>query len=92
MAKKQKEEERHIDASKQREEWYIVEKQVSREEVSYREQDELCGELAIEIACGTYWLAVPSTSGIILFRLMRAIIWQLVDHGSVILSEVRLRQ
>ena len=76
MAKKQKEEERHIDASKQREEWYIVEKQVSREEVSYHKQDELCGELAIEITCGTYWLAVPSTSGItcILFRLMRAII------------------
>ena len=92
MAKKQKEEERHIDASKQREEWYIVEKQVSREEVSYRKQDELCGELAIEITGGTYWLAVPSTSGIILFRLLRAIIQQLVDHGSVILSEVRLRQ
>lgn len=33
VAKKQKEEERHIDASKQREEWYIVEKEVSREEV-----------------------------------------------------------
>ena len=74
MAKKQKEEERHIDASKQREEWYIVEKQVSREEVSYCKQDELCGELAIEITCGTYWLVVLSTSGIILFRLMRATI------------------
>ena len=33
VAKLQKQQEKLIDASKQREEWYIIEKEVSREEV-----------------------------------------------------------
>lgn len=34
VARLQKQQEKFIDASKQREEWYIIEKEVSREEVS----------------------------------------------------------
>ena len=35
VAKLQKQQEKLIDASKQREEWYIIEKEVSREEVKH---------------------------------------------------------